>query len=150
MLEVRSVTRHFGGVSAVDGFWMTVPRGAIVGLIGPNGAGQTTLFNLAAGPARLASGEILLDGRHIAGEPAHRRLAAGLGRTFQIPRPFPHMTVVENLLVAVQGQTGERLLANWFRPRTVAGEEYRNLDRAHALLDFVTLTKLAHQPARIL
>ena len=150
MLEVRTLSRHFGGLKAVDGVSMTVPRGAIVGLIGPNGAGKTTLFNLVAGTARPSAGEIVLAGRQIGGEPSHRRLAAGLGRTFQIPRPFPHMTLVENMLVAAQGQSGERLLANWFRPRRVAEEEHRNLDRAYALLDFVTLTRLAHEPARIL
>jgi branched-chain amino acid transport system ATP-binding protein len=150
MLEVRAVSRHFGGVKAVDGVSMRVGRGEIVGLIGPNGAGKTTLFNLVAGTARPSSGEILLDGRHIGGDRPHRRLAHGLGRTFQIPRPFPNMTLVENLLVAAKGQAGERIFANWFRPRIIAEQEHRNLDRAYALLDFVTLATLAHEPARVL
>ena len=150
MLDVRAVSRHFGGVKAVDGVSIRVGRGEIVGLIGPNGAGKTTLFNLVAGTARPSSGEIMLAGRQIGGQPPHRRLAHGLGRTFQIPRPFPHMTLIENLLVAAQGQTGERIFANWFRARIVAQEEHRNLERAYALLDFVTLARLAHEPARIL
>ncbi len=150
MLEVRSVSRHFGGIRAVDRMSMAVARGEIVGLIGPNGAGKTTLFNLVAGTARPSSGEIVLSGRRIEAEPAHRRLARGLGRTFQIPRPFPHMTLVENLLVAAPRQTGERMLASWFRGRKVAEEEHANLERAFALLDFVTLAKLAHEPARVL
>ena len=150
MLDVRAVSRHFGGIKAVDGVSMAVRQGEIVGLIGPNGAGKTTLFNLVAGTAKPSAGEIVLDGRRIEGEAAHRRLARGLGRTFQIPRPFPHMTLIENLLVAAQRQTGEHLLANWFRGAVVAGEEHRNLDRALNLLDFVTLAKLAHEPARIL
>jgi len=150
MLNVRAVSRHFGGIRAVDGVSMAVRRGEIVGLIGPNGAGKTTLFNLVAGTAKPSAGEIVLAGKRIEGEAAHRRLARGLGRTFQIPRPFPHMTLIENLLVAAQGQTGERLLANWFRGATVAKEEHRNLDRALGLLDFVTLAKLSYEPARVL
>ncbi len=150
MLEVRAVSRHFGGIKAVDQVSLTVRRGEIVGLIGPNGAGKTTLFNLIAGTARPSRGEIVLNARRIDGEGVHRRLARGLGRTFQIPRPFPHMTLIENLLVAAQGQTGEGILANWFKPRQVGREEHGNLDRALALLDFVTLARLAHQPARIL
>jgi branched-chain amino acid transport system ATP-binding protein len=150
MLEVRAVSRHFGGIKAVDEVSLTVRRGEIVGLIGPNGAGKTTLFNLVAGTAKPSSGEIVLNGGRIDGEGAHRRLAHGLGRTFQIPRPFPDMTLIENLLVAAQGQTGEGILASWFKPRQVRREEHGNLDHALALLDFVTLAKLAHEPARVL
>ena len=150
MLEVRSVSRHFGGIKAVDQVSLRVRRGEIVGLIGPNGAGKTTLFNLVAGTAKPSAGEIVLNDGRIDGESAHGRLGRGLGRTFQIPRPFPDMTLVENLLVAAPDQTGEGILANWFRPRQVGREEHGNLDRALALLDFVTLAKLAHQPARIL
>ena len=150
MLEVRSVSRHFGGIKAVDQVSLRVRRGEIVGLIGPNGAGKTTLFNLVAGTAKPSGGEIVLHDGRIDREGAYRRLARGLGRTFQIPRPFADMTLVENLLVAAQGQTGERILANWFKPWQVGREEHGNLDRAHGLLDFVTLAKLAHEPARIL
>ncbi len=150
MLEVRAVSRHFGGVMAVDSVSIDVGRGAIVGLIGPNGAGKTTLFNCIAGTVRPSSGEILLEGARIEREPAHARLRRGLGRTFQIPRPFPQMTLIENLLVAAKDQTGERMLSNWLRPATVAREERANLDRAMALLEFVTLDRLAREPARIL
>jgi branched-chain amino acid transport system ATP-binding protein len=150
MLEVRAVSRHFGGLSAVDAVSIAVGRGEIVGLIGPNGAGKTTLFNCIAGTVRPSAGAILLDGAAIEGEPAHARLGRGLGRTFQIPRPFPEMTLVENLLVAAKRQTGERVLANWFRPAAVARQERANVERAMALLEFVTLDRLAHAPARIL
>ena len=150
MLEVRAVSRHFGGIKAVDQVSLRVRRGEIVGLIGPNGAGKTTLFNLVAGTAKPSGGEIVLHDGRIDREGAYRRLARGLGRTFQIPRPFADMTLVENLLVAAQGQTGERILANWFKPWQVGREEHGNLDRALGLLDFVTLAKLAHEPARIL
>ena len=150
MLEVRSVSRHFGGVMAVDAVSMAVRAGEIVGLIGPNGAGKTTLFNCIAGTVRPSAGQILLGGAAIEREPAHARLGRGLGRTFQIPRPFPQMTLVENLLVAAKNQTGERVLANWFRPGVVASEERAHEEQARALLEFVTLDKLADQPARVL
>ena len=150
MLEVRAVSRHFGGVKAVDAVSMAIGRGEIVGLIGPNGAGKTTLFNLIAGTLKPSAGRITLDGTAIEGQPAHTRLRHGLGRTFQIPRPFPEMTLIENLLVAAKGQAGERVFANWFSPGKVAAEERRLVARAMELLAFVTLDALAHQPARIL
>jgi branched-chain amino acid transport system ATP-binding protein len=150
MLEVRAVSRRFGGVSAVDAVSMAVRRGEIVGLIGPNGAGKTTLFNCIAGTVKPTAGTILLEGAAIEREPAHTRLRRGLGRTFQIPRPFPQMSLVENLLVAAIGQVGERILPNWLRPGAVSRQEHANLERALALLDFVTLAGLAHEPARVL
>jgi branched-chain amino acid transport system ATP-binding protein len=150
MLEVRAVSRHFDGVVAVDSVSMAVGRGEIVGLIGPNGAGKTTLFNCIAGTVRPSAGEIVLEGAQIEREPAHARLRRGLGRTFQIPRPFPQMTLIENLLVAAKDQTGEHVLANWFKAAVIAREERVNMERAMALLEFVTLDKLAREPARIL
>jgi len=150
MLEIRAISRRFGGVTAVDRVSMAVGRGEIVGLIGPNGAGKTTLFNCIAGTVRPTTGQILLDGAAIEREPAHARLRRGLGRTFQIPRPFLQMTLAENLLVAAKNQVGERIFANWAQAPAVAREEHANLDRAIALLEFVTLGELAHEPARIL
>jgi branched-chain amino acid transport system ATP-binding protein len=150
MLEARSVSKSFGGITAVDAVSFRVDAHEIVGLIGPNGAGKTTMFNLLAGNLHPDSGTIELSGRSIGRLPAHRRLALGLGRTFQIPRLFGEMTVVENLLTAARSQIGERLVANWLTPGRVAVEERANLDKAMALLDFLDLAGLARQPARIL
>jgi branched-chain amino acid transport system ATP-binding protein len=150
MLEVRSVSKHFGGMRAVDDVSLTIGRGEVVGLIGPNGAGKTTLFNLIAGSLRPSGGQILLEGAAIERSAPHSRIRMGLGRTFQIPRPFPGMTVLENVLLAAPGQSGERLLPNWLAPSRIAAEERRNTERAMALLDFVALPHLAHEPARIL
>jgi branched-chain amino acid transport system ATP-binding protein len=113
MLETRSVSKHFGGVAAVDAVSITVRQGEIAGLIGPNGAGKTTMFNLLAGSQRPSGGGILLNGRRIDDLAAHRRLELGMGRTFQIPRLFGQMSVVENMLTAARGQVGEGILANW-------------------------------------
>jgi branched-chain amino acid transport system ATP-binding protein len=150
MLEAVGVSKRFGGMTAVDRVSLSVARGEIAGLIGPNGAGKTTMFNLLAGSLKPNSGEIRLEGRAIAAAPAHQRLALGLGRTFQIPRPFPDMTVLENLLLAAPDQTGERILPNWLAPGRVAREERRNLEKALALLGFVQLARLARDPARTL
>jgi branched-chain amino acid transport system ATP-binding protein len=108
------------------------------------------MFNLLAGNLRPNSGEIRLNGRPVGRAPAHRRLALGLGRTFQIPRPFPEMTVLENLLLAAPRQTGERILPNWLRPGRVAREERQNMETALTLIGFVGLTRLAREPARTL
>ena len=104
MLEVRAVSKSFGGVKVVDGVSATVETGEIVGLIGPNGAGKTTLFNLISGTLRPSAGQIVLQGRRIDDTPPHSRIRLGLGRTFQIPRPFGAMTVLENVVFAAQHQ----------------------------------------------
>ncbi len=150
MLEVRSVSKHFGGARVVSDVSLKVDEGGIVGLIGPNGAGKTTLFNLIAGALKPSRGEIHLAGADITREGAYRRLARGLGRTFQIPRPFAEMTLIENMLAAAQAQTGERLFANWLAPRRVAAEERTNAEKAMVHLEFLGLARLAREPARVL
>jgi len=150
MLEIRAVSKSFGGMKAVDGVTASVARGEIVGLVGPNGAGKTTMFNLIAGSLRPSAGNILLNGKPLEREPPHTRIRRGLGRTFQIARPFARMTVVENVLLAAQKQTGERILPNWLFPGRVAAEERRNVDKAMALLELVTLDRLAGEHAAVL
>ena len=150
LLDAQAVVKRFGGVAAVDGMSLQVRRGEIVGLIGPNGAGKTTMFDLLAGSQRPTGGSIRLAGRSIAGLPAHRRLRLGLGRTFQIPRPFPLMSVVENVMLGAQNQAGEAIWRNWLTPRQVARQERAVHAKAVGLLDFVGLTHLAREPARVL
>jgi branched-chain amino acid transport system ATP-binding protein len=150
LLTATRLARHFGGVAAVDGVSLSVGRGEILGLIGPNGAGKTTLFNMLAGDIAPSSGQIHLDGRSIEAEPAHRRIASGLARTFQIPRPFAGMTLVENVMLGRQHQTGEAIWPNWFLGAKVAREERQTCARAMELLDFVMLSHLANEPARVL
>jgi len=149
VIAVRSLTRRFGGLLAVDRANLVVRRGGITGLIGPNGAGKTTLFSLLAGSLRATSGGIWINGETATHSAAHQRVKLGLGRTFQIPRPFAEMSVLENLLVSFQNHPGESLLgAIWSsRSKTVEAD---NLARAHDLLTFVTLEPLADQPAKVL
>jgi branched-chain amino acid transport system ATP-binding protein len=150
MLETLSVSKQFGGVAAVDAVSLAVHTGEIAGLIGPNGAGKTTLFNLMAGALKPSSGEVRFNGRRIDTLAAHQRLDLGLGRTFQIPRLFGGMSVVENMLTAARQQRGERILPNWLPGSGVRAQERQNLEKAMRLLDFVTLTRLAREPARVL
>ena len=150
VLEARDVTKRFGGVTAVNEMSLAVAPGEILGLIGPNGAGKTTMFDLLAGSVAPSQGSIRLMGQEVAGEPAHRRIARGLGRTFQIPRPFPELTLMENMLIARQDQSGERFWANFTSARRVAAEERAARDKAAALLDVVALRRLAAEPAKVL
>lgn len=149
-LTAREVTKSFGGHRAVDAFSFTLARGAIGGLVGPNGAGKTTLFNCLAGALQPTSGQVKLDGRDITGASPDRVFAAGLARTFQIPRPFPEMSVLDNVMLAPRGQLGERFWANWLRPKAVAQQERAVQAAARHWLDFVGLSALAAEPARVL
>jgi branched-chain amino acid transport system ATP-binding protein len=96
---VRGVRRVFGGVVALDDVSLSVPKGSIVGLIGPNGSGKTTLVNVISGMMPPTAGEVYFRGRRISGMPAHRIARLGLARTFQVVRPFMNMTVLENVAV---------------------------------------------------
>jgi branched-chain amino acid transport system ATP-binding protein len=150
MLEAHAISKSFGGHRAVDGVSFTIERGTITGLIGPNGAGKTTLFNCLAGLFKPTSGRLELAGERIDGLSPDRIFRKGLARTFQIPRPFPEMTVLENVLVAPLGQEGERFWANWLTPGRVAGQERALIAKARHWIDFVGLSALADQPARVL
>jgi branched-chain amino acid transport system ATP-binding protein len=99
LLEGRSISKHFGGLRAVDSVDFRLNEGEILGLIGPNGAGKTTLFSVIAGSVTPTSGRISLDGVSVEGWPAHRVVHAGICRTHQVVRPFARLTVLENVLV---------------------------------------------------
>ena len=150
ILRAHAVVKRFGGVAAVDGLSFHVKSGEIVGLIGPNGAGKTTMFDCLAGSQKPTSGSIVFGGRAIEFLPAHRRAALGLGRTFQIPKPFGGMSVVENVMLGARGQRGEAILPNLLRPSFVQEEERAVYQEAMGLLEFVTLARLARDPARVL
>ncbi|MEM3641092.1 MAG: ABC transporter ATP-binding protein [Candidatus Bathyarchaeia archaeon] len=101
LIEGKKVTKRFGGLSALGAVDFYVDEGEIVGLIGPNGAGKTTLFNVISGTFPPTSGELKFKGRNIVGLKPHQICRLGIARTFQIPKPFLHMTVYENVLVPV-------------------------------------------------
>jgi branched-chain amino acid transport system permease protein len=99
ILTVRDLSKSFGGLKAVQNVSFDVQQGSILGIIGPNGAGKTTLFNLLNGFQRPDSGEVVLDGKNVLGEKPHRLCRAGVGRTFQIMRPFARLSVADNVVI---------------------------------------------------
>jgi ABC-type branched-subunit amino acid transport system ATPase component/ABC-type branched-subunit amino acid transport system permease subunit len=141
LLEVKGLAKHFGGVRAVDGCSFAVEEGTISGLIGPNGSGKTTVFNLIGRTMRADAGEIWFDGERLAGPP-WRRAYAGLGRTFQITRVFGEMTVLENVVAPLRSFSWGQLRAG-----AVSGDD---ATRADELLEFVGMGEYRDQPARAL
>jgi branched-chain amino acid transport system ATP-binding protein len=145
LLEVKDLAIHFGGLHAVDGVDFEIRRGEILGLLGPNGAGKTVTFNLISGVYKPTAGEIKFDGKRIDGLPPHVIAALGLGRTFQIVKPFSTLTVLENVLVA-RGITrypgSSCLVTSW--------KSAKEQQAAMALLDRVGLADLAPRKAGLL
>ncbi len=100
MLALRSVSKSYGALKVTDNISLAVTEGETLGILGPNGAGKTTLFNLISGDVRCDSGTVEYQGRDITALKAHQRCRAGIGRSYQVPQPFGHMTVFENLVTA--------------------------------------------------
>jgi len=100
VLSLESVSKSFGALKVTDGITLSVDEGATLGILGPNGAGKTTLFNLISGDVRADSGRVLFDGQDITALKPHQRCRAGIGRSYQVPQPFGHLTVFENLVAA--------------------------------------------------
>jgi ABC-type branched-subunit amino acid transport system permease subunit/ABC-type branched-subunit amino acid transport system ATPase component len=146
----RNLRKRFGGITAVEGFDIELRSGQITGLIGPNGAGKTTAFNLLTGFLKPDAGEVTLHGRPITRLKAHRIVHAGVARSFQDLRLFTRMTVLENVLVALPDQAGDRVWPVFFEPRTIRREEQENLARALAILDFVELRDKVYEAAESL
>ncbi len=146
VLELRSVSKRFGGVVAVDGLSTCVPKGAIKALIGPNGAGKTTVFNLITAVHPPSTGEICIAGTRANGAPSHRVARLGVARTFQNIELFGNMSVLENVMVGAHTQTRAGLLASAFRLPRMRAEEARLGTRARECLALVGLGDL--DPAR--
>jgi ABC-type branched-subunit amino acid transport system ATPase component len=142
LLECRGLGRRFGGLWALRDVDLAVHEGEILGLIGPNGAGKTTLFNVVSGVLRPTTGTVHYRGRRIDGWPVHRIVRSGLGRTFQIPRPFRHLPAWENVLVALGHAHYASLPASLGRARTP-----EDIHRALELLEQVGLGAFAKTPA---
>ena len=147
ILSVEGLSKHFGGLTAVDDCWLQIQRGRITGLIGPNGAGKTTLFNLVTGFLRPDSGCVRFNDEDITRLLPWKMLRRRLCRTFQIPREFKDLTVIENLMVVPLGQTGEKLWAPWFQRSRVSRQETVLRDKAREILRHVNLLDHAHAQA---
>ena len=136
MLKLAKVSKHFGGLAAVQDLDIEVLPKEIISIIGPNGAGKTTVFNLITGIYRPSSGEIQLAGQSLSGLSPDRVLKRGISRTFQNIRLFNNMTVLENVLVGQHTQLKAGILGSTFRPPRVVREEAQARQRAIELLSF--------------
>jgi neutral amino acid transport system ATP-binding protein len=139
LLETQGVTKAFGGIQALNSCSISVEQGSITGLIGPNGSGKTTLFNVMTGYERIDGGQIRFAGRAITNASPDKVFRLGMGRTFQLTRVFPRLTVLENMHVAAQRNDLKGLFSRW----SSTHEQQRALE----LLDFVGLTKHKNLPA---
>jgi ABC-type branched-subunit amino acid transport system ATPase component len=144
VLEVQELTKDFAGLRAVDRCSFQVERGEIHGLIGPNGSGKTTCFNLITGYLEPTSGRVCFDGEEITARRPYEIVGRGIARTFQMVRVFRRMTVMENLLMAPQQQAGENILLGMLRLPRVQQQEREARERACALLALVGLERAAN------
>jgi branched-chain amino acid transport system ATP-binding protein len=147
MIVVENLSKHFGGIRAVNDVSLSIAPGTITGLIGPNGAGKTTLFNVIAGLHAPTTGRVLLDGEDITGLPPHELFARGMLRTFQIAHEFSTLTVRENLMLVPGAQSGERLVDAWLRPGKVRAEEVELRRKADEVIDFLQISQVADELA---
>ncbi|WP_435129107.1 ABC transporter ATP-binding protein [Halobaculum sp. D14] len=148
-LEVENLRKTFGGITAVDGATFSVEEGTLTGLIGPNGAGKSTTFNCITGVHEPTAGAVRFQGEDITGLETHDIANRGLVRTFQIARELEEMTVLENMMLAPQGQLGERFFHSvlpGLRSRVV-GEEEELLEQVWKQLEFFEIDHLAEEYA---
>jgi len=145
ILETKDLRREFGALVAVDDVSVAIAERTLHSIIGPNGAGKTTFFNLVSGTIRPTSGRVFYKGEDITGQPVHRSIHRGIGRSFQITNLFPNLTVLENVRLAAQAMGGDSF--KLFRSHR-RYESY--LARAMEVLEQVGLTEHAVAPARTL
>jgi ABC-type branched-subunit amino acid transport system ATPase component len=141
LIQVKGVSKAYGGVKALSLCNLDVSAGEINGLIGPNGSGKTTLFNVVTGYERIQQGQVYFNGSEITNAPPDRVFKLGIGRTFQLTRLFMRLSVLENMLVATQRKEG------WLRGVMRLAGSANEKRHAMELLDFVGITRLAHEPA---
>ena len=143
MLEIKGLTKNFGGLCAVNNLDMTVEKGDFVGLIGPNGAGKSTVFNLVTGFIKPSKGKIIFEGRDITGRSPHAIAKYGIVRTFQANRIFPDFTVLQDVLAASHLTNKTGLWEGIFRTSGARKKEQHTLDRAQEILKFTNLESMS-------
>jgi branched-chain amino acid transport system ATP-binding protein len=144
LIEVRGLTKNFGGLVAVDGLDFDLHEGEVLGLIGPNGAGKSTTFNLLCGGFPASAGSVRLDGQEMLGLPPHRIAARGIMRTFQHNMPFEGMSVADNVLVGAHTTMRSGLISVLLGAGPARVEERKARERADELIDFVGLGEFRH------
>ena len=145
LLDVREVSKHFGGIYALNAASLTIKTGEVHALIGPNGAGKTTLIHALSGSMPLDGGSVFFDGQDLARRPMHERVALGLARSYQITNIFPRLTVLDNVTIAVQARV--RDWGSSFRFWKPFSVDSAIVDEAHDLLAQVSLDSVAGRRA---
>lgn len=148
LLEVKNISKQFGGLKAVDNVDLYVKEGEIVSLIGPNGAGKTTFFNILTGLYAPTSGSIHFDGIQIEGQPPEKVTTLGMARTFQNIRLFPNMSVLENVMLGMHSKTKNGIFASILRTRAFKEEEKKSREKAIKLLTAVGLEEKYDEDAK--
>ncbi|MEK7815443.1 MAG: ABC transporter ATP-binding protein [Pseudomonadota bacterium] len=148
LLRIENVTRHFGGLAALDDVSLDIRRGEIYGLIGPNGAGKTTLFNVITGLYAPDAGRVWLGVHALSGRKPHEVVERGIARTFQNIRLFANMTALENVMVGRHVRTRAGVIGAIARDRATRGEELEIQHRARTLLDYVGIGTQANVLAK--
>ena len=145
LLEVRDLSKHFGGIYALNEASLTVCSGEVHGLIGPNGAGKTTLIHVLSGALALDAGQVVFDGKDLSRRSMHQRVALGLARSYQITNVFPRLSVLDNVTIAVQGRVRDWGSSfSFWAPFSV---DSAIIDEAHELLAQVGLCAVAGRRA---
>jgi branched-chain amino acid transport system ATP-binding protein len=147
LIKIDSVSKHFGGIRAIDNASFLIEKGSITGLIGPNGAGKTTMFNTIAGLFEPTIGKIFLQGENIVGLRPHQLFEKGVLRTFQIAHEFTTMSVLENLMMVPPNQIGERIYNTWLRRRQIKEQERGIRHKAEEVTEFLKISHLANELA---
>lgn len=147
VLELKNVSKNFGGVKAIDNFSVVLEPGKIHGLIGPNGAGKTTIFNNITGIYTPTSGHIFFNGNEITGKRPHEVAQMGIGRTFQNIRLFTNLTAAQNVMIASNLEAKYNLLDSTLRLPKYSKQEKHLRDKAHDLLEIVGLLDKAGERA---
>ncbi|MGP4689363.1 ABC transporter ATP-binding protein [Agrobacterium pusense] len=143
LLAIKDLVIRFGGITALDGVSFSVPHDNIFGLIGPNGAGKTTLFNCLSGLYRYTGGDIIFNSQSLTGLPPNRRVAAGIGRTFQNLAMFQTMSVRENILAGTHSRFNAGVIANTLRLPAARHNENGALKVTENLIDLLELGEVA-------
>lgn len=148
ILELKAVTKAFGGLTAVDSVDLKVEENQICALIGPNGAGKTTVFNMITGAYQVTGGDVIFDGASICGRKPHQIVEKGIARTFQNIRLFKSSTVLENVMTGFHCKTNTGMINVIFRPAKCMKEEEETRKKALEILRFLGLLDVKDQEAR--
>ena len=147
ILEINNLSKYFGGLAAVSECSLKVKKGTITGIIGPNGSGKTTLFNLIAGNLKSSAGNVIFNNENITDVPSYELFSKGLLRTFQIAHEFTNLSVLENLMMVPDKQSGEKLMNALLKPGLVSKEESQIKEKAIEVVDFLNLSHLKNELA---